>query len=201
MHSVGGGVLSVFTRTKFQSVFLLAYEIAYTRHPFLSFACACVFFSAVSMTLALWLCLHCNLCRTASNSGVKKGHVSHWLIDWLVTYSKPEVSARARLCTLLFFYIQRAFDHSRPNQIRLCPLRFAQLLLLFGTVTRHGAMLFSARKTDSDGVGPGSWPLRWATVALMSRCSPPHTPPCPSPPTLMIPEGHQPNHPTTPPAV
>ena len=65
----------------------------------------CTFFffrPAVSMTLALWLRPHCNLCRTASNSGVKKGHVSHWFIDWLVTYPKPEVSARVRLCTFLY---------------------------------------------------------------------------------------------------
>lgn len=119
MHSVGGGVLSVFTRTIFQSVFPLAYEAAFTRHPFLSFACACVFFPAVSMTLALWLCLHCNLCRTASNSGVKKGHVSHWLIDWHVTYSKPEVSARVRLFTFFFIYSERliTLDQIRSSSV------------------------------------------------------------------------------------
>lgn len=106
MYSVGGGVLSVFTRTIFQSVFFLLHSrslspaIRFCRSP------AHVYFfffrPAVSMTLALWLRPHCNLCRTASNSGVKKGHVSHWFIDWLVTYPKPEVSARVRLCTFLY---------------------------------------------------------------------------------------------------
>lgn len=46
MYSVGGDVLSAFTETIFQSVFLVAYEITFTHlnihYSFLWRACACV---------------------------------------------------------------------------------------------------------------------------------------------------------------
>lgn len=58
MYSVGGGggVLSVFARAIFQSIFLLAYEIISTLTIHFCFVpvCMCMFsFFAISMTFAL----------------------------------------------------------------------------------------------------------------------------------------------------
>lgn len=84
MYSVCGDVSSVFTRTLFQSVSVVACGITFTHisihHPFVVCLCMCTFF-AIWATLALWLCLHCNLCRTASTRGVKMPCQS--LIHWL----------------------------------------------------------------------------------------------------------------------
>lgn len=162
--------------------------------PTIFVVCMCIFF-AISMTLALWLCLHCNLCRTASTRRVKMPCQSliHWLTCILFCLAWS-------VCTCVYvlahvhIYVQQAFDHSYPNHIQFFLFHFMKLLLVFGTVCLHPAMLFSMRKTDSDGVGPGSWPLRWLTVALVSRCRPPHSLPCPSTPNLMISNGHQANH-------
>ncbi len=200
MYSVGGDVLSVFIRTIFQSVFLVAYEITFTHlnihHPFLPCACAHVSFFAASMIPELCPCLQCNLRRTASKRRVKTPCQSliHWLTCNLFCLAALRCECPYMCLHIYTFMYSTTFDHSYPNHIEFFLFYFMKRFLLFGTVSRHPDVLFSMWKTDSNAVCPGLWPLRWLTIALVSRCGPPQTLPCPSTPNLMISDGHQANH-------
>ena len=113
------------------------------------------------------------------------------LLHVLPRCPKPKVWSVHALAHL-HIYKQRAFE--QKNKTRSVPSFLSKFLFKFGTISQHPAMHFPARGTESDGVCSGSWPLRCLTGVLVSRCSPPHSLPCPSAPNLMISNGHQANH-------
>lgn len=120
-----------------------------------------VSFSDVPDTLVLRGWLHCNLCRTASKRRVKMP--CQWLIYWstcnlFCLAALSQVSAHVCKVLQTPAHTQKSFAHSYLNPIQL--FLFIKLLLLFRTVSLRPAKLFSMRKTDSDGICPGSWPLR-----------------------------------------
>lgn len=116
--------------------------------------------------------LHFDYFSTVTSAGLHrklglKCHVSHWSIDWPVTcFASLHMCVCARTPA---HYIMHAFDNSHLNDSQFFLLHFMKL----SSFCLGQSLCFSV----CDGFSAGSWPLRWLTVSLVSRCSPPRSPP------------------------